>query len=50
MFMSDILKQLEKVLEQRKHSGADESYVASLYSKGLDEHTYLAQTIYQYRV
>jgi ferric iron reductase protein FhuF len=21
-------------LEQRKHSGADESYVASLYSKG----------------
>ena len=22
--MSDILKQLEKVLEQRKHSGADE--------------------------
>ncbi|CAC9458429.1 Phosphoribosyl-ATP pyrophosphatase (EC 3.6.1.31) [uncultured Gammaproteobacteria bacterium] len=36
MFMSDILKQLERVLEQRKHSGADESYVASLYSKGLD--------------
>jgi hypothetical protein len=29
MFMSDILKQLEKVLEQRKHSGADESYDVS---------------------
>lgn len=35
--MSDILKQLEVVLEQRKHSSADESYVASLYSQGLDE-------------
>ncbi len=35
--MSDTLKQLEEVLEQRKHSSADKSYVASLYNKGLDE-------------
>lgn len=35
--MSDILKQLEKVLEQRKDATADASYVASLYAKGLDE-------------
>lgn len=35
--MSDILKQLEKVLEQRKDATAEASYVASLYAKGLDE-------------
>lgn len=34
--MSDILKQLAEVLEQRKQADADSSYVASLYSKGLD--------------
>lgn len=35
--MSDILKQLEQVLEQRKNSNIADSYVASLYHKGLDE-------------
>ncbi len=35
--MNDILKQLEKILEQRKHSSPNESYVASLFNKGLDE-------------
>ena len=35
--MSDqILAQLAQVLEQRKQQSADESYVASLYGKGLD--------------
>ncbi len=34
--MDDILKQLETVLEARKEAGADSSYVASLYDKGLD--------------
>lgn len=35
--MSDqILKQLAEVLEQRKGAEADSSYVAGLYSKGLD--------------
>ncbi len=34
--MSDTLKQLAQVLEQRKTAAADSSYVASLYSKGLD--------------
>ncbi len=34
--MDDILKQLEQVLEQRKNAKADESYVSSLYDKGLD--------------
>jgi phosphoribosyl-ATP pyrophosphohydrolase len=35
--MSDaILKQLADVLEQRKQSSADESYVASLHQKGLN--------------
>lgn len=34
--MSDILKQLEEILEQHKHSNINESYVASLYKKGLD--------------
>ncbi len=31
-----ILNQLAEVLEQRKQQSADESYVASLYHKGLD--------------
>ena len=34
--MTDILKELTAVLEQRKSADADSSYVASLYSKGLD--------------
>ncbi len=32
----DILTQLMRVLEARKQADADSSYVASLYSKGLD--------------
>ncbi len=35
--MSDILKQLGDVLEQRKQSDADDSYVASLYKAGTDK-------------
>ncbi|WXT99572.1 MAG: Phosphoribosyl-ATP pyrophosphatase [Catillopecten margaritatus gill symbiont] len=35
--MDNILKQLESVLEARKNSAADASYVASLYAKGTDE-------------
>ncbi|WP_174626315.1 phosphoribosyl-ATP diphosphatase [Candidatus Methylobacter favarea] len=34
--MSEVLRQLAKVLEQRKLESADKSYVASLYAKGLD--------------
>jgi len=34
--MSDVLQQLAEVLESRKGQAADESYVASLYAKGLD--------------
>ncbi len=34
--MDDILNQLEQVLEKRKDASIDESYVASLYDKGLD--------------
>ncbi len=34
--MSEILNQLAEVLEQRKTAEPDSSYVASLYSKGLD--------------
>lgn len=34
--MNNTLKQLAQVLEQRKTAAADSSYVASLYSKGLD--------------
>lgn len=34
--MNHILQELSQVLEQRKKSSADASYVASLYSKGLD--------------
>ncbi|BBB22375.1 phosphoribosyl-ATP pyrophosphohydrolase [Abyssogena phaseoliformis symbiont OG214] len=35
--MDDILTKLEQVLEQRKSAKADESYVSSLYNKGMDE-------------
>lgn len=34
--MSDVLKQLSQILEQRKQESAEKSYVASLYAKGLD--------------
>ncbi len=34
--MSDTLTKLAEVLEQRKSADADSSYVAKLYSKGLD--------------
>ncbi len=32
----DILEQVAQILEQRKGAAADSSYVAGLYSKGLD--------------
>ena len=35
--MSDILSQLHQVLESRKGSDPDSSYVASLYAKGLNK-------------
>lgn len=35
--MSDILKQLDDVLEARKAESADSSYVASLYDKGVEK-------------
>ncbi|AYQ56175.1 Phosphoribosyl-ATP pyrophosphatase [Bathymodiolus thermophilus thioautotrophic gill symbiont] len=35
--MDDILKKLEHILEQRKSAEAEDSYVALLYHKGLDE-------------
>lgn len=35
--MSDILKQLDEVLEARKSESADSSYVASLYDKGIEK-------------
>ena len=34
--MTDVLQQLAEVLESRKQQNADESYVASLYAKGLE--------------
>ncbi len=34
--MSDVLQQLAEILEQRKQQSAEQSYVASLYAKGLD--------------
>lgn len=34
--MSDLLQQLAQVLEQRKTADPKQSYVANLYSKGLD--------------
>ncbi len=33
----DILEELQKVLIARKHADSSESYVASLYNKGLDQ-------------
>lgn len=35
--MSDVLQQLEQVLEQRKSASPDSSYVASLHAKGLNK-------------
>ena len=35
--MSDVLKALTAVLEQRKNAEADSSYVASLHHKGLNK-------------
>jgi len=35
--MSDILKQLDAVLETRKSESPDSSYVASLYDKGIEK-------------
>jgi phosphoribosyl-ATP pyrophosphohydrolase len=35
--MTDVLMRLAEVLEQRKEADADSSYVAGLYSKGLDQ-------------
>lgn len=32
----DVLRQLAQILEQRKSQSPDQSYVASLYHKGLD--------------
>jgi phosphoribosyl-ATP pyrophosphohydrolase len=37
MASNDILAELADILEQRKSADADSSYVASLYSKGLDK-------------
>ncbi len=34
--MTDVLQQLAEVLEQRKQQSPETSYVASLYSKGLN--------------
>ena len=33
---NDVLTQLAQVLEERKHADPESSYVAKLYSKGLD--------------
>ena len=35
--MDNILSTLEKILEQRKSTSPDSSYVSSLYSKGTDQ-------------
>ena len=35
--MNDTLLALTKVLEERKHSDSDQSYVASLHAKGLNK-------------
>lgn len=35
--MSDILKELTAILEQRKQAGSEESYVASLHARGLNK-------------
>jgi phosphoribosyl-ATP pyrophosphohydrolase len=34
--MKDVLQQLAVILEQRKSSDSEDSYVAGLYTKGLD--------------
>jgi phosphoribosyl-ATP pyrophosphohydrolase len=34
--MNDVLTQLADILEARKNASANDSYVASLYAKGLD--------------
>ena len=34
---NDLLSQLYEIVQQRKQAGADSSYVASLYAKGLDK-------------
>ena len=34
--MSDVLERLAEVLESRKNSDSESSYVSSLYNKGLD--------------
>ena len=34
--MNDVLQQLAAILEARKHADPESSYVAKLYSKGLD--------------
>lgn len=34
--MNDVLTQLADILEARKQASADDSYVASLYQKGID--------------
>ena len=35
--MTDVLKALTEILEQRKNAAADSSYVASLHAKGLNK-------------
>lgn len=35
--MSDVLEQLQQVLESRKNASAETSYVASLHAKGLNK-------------
>ena len=35
--MTDVLKELSKVLEQRKQADAESSYVSSLHKKGLNK-------------
>lgn len=35
--MTDTLQKLSEILEARKHASPDSSYVAKLYTKGLDE-------------
>lgn len=36
-FMDNVLKALEQILEERKSTSADDSYVSSLYSQGSDQ-------------
>jgi len=35
--MDNVLKALEQILEERKSTSADDSYVSSLYSQGSDQ-------------